>query len=72
MARTYDFDNLWLAWRRARRGGKRKSSHRPELNLRAERAKPYGLKSSPEGASLSQRGGFSSASFDSRRATARS
>ena len=22
--RIYDFDNLWLAWRRARRGGKRK------------------------------------------------
>ena len=36
-------------------------SHRPELNLRAERAKPYGLKSSPEGASLSQRGDFSPA-----------
>jgi hypothetical protein len=22
--RIYEFDNLWLAWRRARRGGKRK------------------------------------------------
>jgi hypothetical protein len=30
--------------------------HRPELNLRAERTKPYGLKSSPEGALSSQRG----------------
>ena len=33
----------------------------PELNLRAERAKPCGLKTSPEGASLSQRGVFSPA-----------
>ena len=33
----------------------------PELNLRAERAKPYGLKTSPEGALLSQRGVFSPA-----------
>ena len=24
--RIYDFDNLWLAWRRARRGGKRAPS----------------------------------------------
>jgi len=23
-SRIYDFDTLWLAWRRARRGGKRK------------------------------------------------
>ena len=30
--------------------------HRPEVNLRAERAKPCGLKSSPEGALPSQRG----------------
>jgi len=33
----------------------------PELNLRAERAKPCGLKTSPEGALLSQRGVFSPA-----------
>ena len=33
----------------------------PELNLRAERAKPCGLGTSPEGASLSQRGVFSPA-----------